>query len=57
MQQIPDKPQAMANTLAADRPWTHMKVEHAQGSGITHLYLANIGTVGHGSKVRKGEVW
>ena len=25
----------MANVWAADKPWTHMEVEHAQGSG-TH---------------------
>ena len=43
----------MANTWIADKPWTHMKVEHAQGSGTTHFYLANIGAMGHGSKVRE----
>ena len=31
-----------------------MGVEHAQGSCTTHLYLVNIGVVGHGSEVRKG---
>ena len=34
-----------------------MEVEHAQGSDTTYLYLANIGEVGHGSKVREGAVW
>ena len=46
-------PQAMANTWIADKPWTHMKVEHAQGSGTTHFYPANIGAMGHGSEVRE----
>jgi len=34
-----------------------MGVEHAQGSSTTHLYPANIGTVGHGPEVREGMVW
>ena len=34
-----------------------MEVEHTQGSGTTNLYPANIGVVGHGSKVREGMVW
>ena len=34
-----------------------MEVEHAQGSGITNLYLANIRVVGYGSEVREGMVW
>ena len=33
-----------------------MKVEHTQGSGTTHLYLANIEAVGHGLEVREGVV-
>ena len=33
-----------------------MKVEHAQGIGITHLYLVNTGAVGQRSEVRKGMV-
>ena len=32
-----------------------MEVEHAQGIGITHLYLVNTGAVGQRSEVRK--VW
>ena len=50
-------PQTMANTWTTDRPWTHMKVEHAQGSGTTHFYLANTGAMGHRSEVREGVVW
>ena len=46
----------MANSCTADKPWTHMEVEHAQGSGTTHFYLANIGEMGHGSEVKKGMV-
>ena len=34
-----------------------MKVEHAQGSNTTYLYLANIGEVGHEFEVREGVVW
>ena len=34
-----------------------MEVEHVQGLGITHLYLANTGVVGHGLEVRNGMVW
>ena len=34
-----------------------MKVEHAQNSGTTHLYPANIGAMGHGLEVREGMVW
>ena len=30
---------------------------HTQGLGITYLYPANTGEVGHGSKVREGVVW
>ena len=41
----------------ADKPWTHMGVEHAQGSGTTHLYPATTGAIGHGSEVREGIVW
>ena len=51
------KPQAMANAWTADRLWTYMKVEHTQGSGTTHLYLANIEAMGHGLEVREGVVW
>ena len=51
------KPQAMANAWTADRPWTYMKVEHTQGLGTIHLYLANIEAVGHGLEVREGVVW
>ena len=47
----------MAIILIADKLWTHMEVEHVQGLGITHLYLANTGVVGHGSEVRNGMVW
>ena len=57
MQRDQTNPQVMANTLTADKPWTHMGVEHAQGLGTTHLYQANIGAVGHGSEVREGMVW
>ena len=35
----------------------YTEVEHVQGPGITNLYLANIGVVGHGSYVREGMVW
>ena len=34
-----------------------MEVEHAQGLGITYLYLANTGEVGHKFEVREGVVW
>ena len=34
-----------------------MEVEYAQGSNITHMYLANTGVVGHRSEVREGMVW
>ena len=37
-----------------DKPWIYMGVEHTQGLGTTHLYLANTGAVGHRSKVKKG---
>ena len=47
----------MANVWAADKPWTHMEVEHAQDSGTTNLYLANTGVVGYGSEVKEGMVW
>ena len=47
----------MANAWATEKLWTHTEVEHAQGSGITNLYLANTKVVGHGSKVREGMVW
>ena len=50
-------PQVMENAWTVDKPWTHMEVEHAQGSGTTHFYLANIGEMGHGSEVKKGMVW
>ena len=31
-----------------------MGVEHTQGSGITYLYLANTGMMGHGSVGKRG---
>ena len=34
-----------------------MEVEHTQDLGITNLYLANTGVVGHESEVREGMVW
>ena len=34
-----------------------MEVEHAQGSSITHLYLANTRVVGYRSEIREGMVW
>ena len=40
-----------------EKQWTHMKVEHAQGSNTTYLYLANIWEVGHEFEVREGVVW
>ena len=49
--------QAMTNAWAADKFWTHMEVEHAQGLSTTNLYQANIGVVGHGSEVREGMIW
>ena len=57
MQRDQTNPQVMANTLTADKPWTHMGVEHAQDLGITNLYLANTGAMGHGLEVREGMVW
>ena len=45
----------MAKSLAIDKPWTHMEVEHVQGSGTTNLYPANIGVVGHESEVRDAQ--
>ena len=33
-----------------------MGVEHAQDSGTTNLYPANIGAVDHGSEVKEGVV-
>ena len=56
-QQNQTNSQAMANAWMPDQQWTHMEVEHAQGSGITHLYPANIEVVVHGSKVREGMIW
>ena len=50
-------PQAMANAWTADKPWTHMEVEHAQDLGIIHLYPTNTRAVGHGLEVREGMVW
>ena len=50
-------PQAMANIWIADKPWTHMKVEHAQGLSTTHFYPANTGAMGHGSEVKESVVW
>ena len=40
-----------------DKSWTHIGVEHAQGSDTTHLYLAATGTVGHKSEIREGMIW
>ena len=34
-----------------------MGVEHAQGSGTTHLYLANTSVVSHEPEVREGMGW
>ena len=50
-------PQAMANVWMANKLWTHIEVEHAQGSCTTYLYPANTGVVGHRSEVRNGIVW
>ena len=47
----------MANAGTLGRPWTHMKVEYAQGLGTAYLYPANIGVVGHRSEVREGMIW
>ena len=47
----------MANRWMVDKPWTHMRMEHAQSSGTSHLYPANTGMVGHEPKVREGMVW
>ena len=49
-------PQVMENAWTVDKPWTHMEVEHAQGSGITHLYPANTGMMGHELEVREDMV-
>ena len=48
--------QVMANAWAANKPYTHMEVEHTQDSGTTNLYPTNTGVVGHGPKVREGVV-
>ena len=37
--------------------WRTWEVEHAQGLGITSMYPANTGVVGHGSEVREDVVW
>ena len=36
----------MANAWAADKFWTYIEVEHAQGPDTTRLYLANTGSGG-----------
>ena len=46
----------MVNAWTVDKLWTHMEVEHTQGSSSTHLYPANTGVMGHGSKVKEGMV-
>ena len=46
----------MAMAWTVDKPWTHMKVEHAQDLGTTHLYPATIDTVGHGLEVKESVV-
>ena len=51
------RPQVMANAWTAGKPWTHMEVEHPQGSGTTHLYPTNTGVVGHNLEIREGIVW
>ena len=40
-----------------EKQWTHMKVEHTQGSSTTYLYQPNTREVGHGFEVREGVVW
>ena len=55
-QQDQTNPQEMKNAWTADKPLTHIGVEHAQGPNTTHLYPANIGAVGHGLEVKEGMV-
>ena len=55
-QQDQTNSQEMENAWTADKPLTHIRVEHGQGPSTTHLYPAKTGAVGHGLDVKEGMV-